>query len=562
MMLNLKFIQKYRHLNMSMSLMVRNFCSQQKNESNRRKIDGPDLQHFLRQAEHSKRLPPFVMKWDNEPYIEPKSLSGNNSKVFIKTYGCQMNVNDTEIASTILEQYDYKIVTSIDDADIVLLMTCAIRENAENKVWSKLYELDKVKRMGQLKKFGLLGCMAERLKKKIVEQLPSIDVVAGPDSYRYLPKLLAINSLNGQSAINVLLSLDETYADVIPRNQSGHSAYVSITRGCNNMCSYCIVPYTRGRERSRSIDSILREVEHKINSGIKEIILLGQNVNSYRDYSIHNNNDDDDDQSSHQPSLADGFKTLYRLKSGGAGFDELLRQVARINRNVRIRFTSPHPKDFNDSVLRVIADHSNIAKGLHLPVQSGSNFVLERMRRGYTREAYLQLVKRIRHYIPDCGLSSDFICGFCDETDDDHRQTIEIIQNVGYYIAYIFAYSMRDKTYAYHHLNDNVPQSIKIQRLIELNQVYRQLSNEMNRQLIGRRQLILVEGISKKSSQDVYGRNEANQKVIIPKSNNQTTNDIGGYDIGDFLDVQITDSTPVTLMARPIRKTSITEFYE
>lgn len=460
-----------------------------------------------------------------------------------------MNVNDTEIAASILEQYDYKIVNNIDDADIVFLMTCAIRENAENKVWSKLYDLDKAKRMGRLRKFGLLGCMAERLKAKIVEQLPTIDVVAGPDSYRHLPKLLAINSLQGQSAINVLLSMDETYADIIPRNQSKHSAYVSITRGCNNMCSYCIVPFTRGRERSRSIDSILKEVDNKIISGCKEIILLGQNVNSYRDYS------NDQNHHSNESRLADGFKTIYRSKSGGAGFDELLRQVAHLNRNVRIRFTSPHPKDFNDSVLHVIADHPNIAKGLHLPVQSGSNFVLERMRRGYTREAYLQLVKRIRDYIPECGLSSDFICGFCDETDDDHRQTVDIVENVGYYIAYIFAYSMRDKTYAYHHLNDNVPQSIKIQRLIELNQVYRQLSTQMNRQLIGQRQLILVEGVSKKSPDELYGRNEANQKVIIPKSlSNQ-------YMIGDFLDVEITDCTPVTLMARPIRTTSITEFY-
>lgn len=412
--------------------------------------------------------------------------------------------------------------------------------------------------MGQLRKYGLLGCMAERLKAKIVEQLPSIDVVAGPDSYRHLPKLLAINSLHGQSAINVLLSLDETYADIIPRNQSKHSAFVSITRGCNNMCSYCIVPFTRGRERSRSIDSILKEVENKIDSGVKEIILLGQNVNSYRDYSVHNlSNDEDKNQTLNesQSPLADGFQTLYRSKPGGAGFDQLLRQVAGLDPNVRIRFTSPHPKDFNDSVLRVIADHPNIAKGLHLPVQSGSNFVLERMRRGYTRDAYLQLVKRIRHYIPNCGLSSDFICGFCDETDDDHRQTVDIIQNVGYYIAYIFAYSMRDKTYAYHHLNDNVPQSIKIQRLIELNQVYRQLSTEMNRQLIGQRQLILVEGVSKKSPQQLYGRNEANQKVIIPKLSNVN------YMIGDFLDVEIIDYTPVTLMARPIRRTSITEFY-
>lgn len=241
-------------------------------------------------------------------------------------------------------------------------MTCAIRENAENKVWNKLLELEKAKQDGQIKQFGLLGCMAERLKTKVIEKIPLIDIIAGPDSYRHLPKLLAINRLTGQSAVNVLLSIDETYSDVIPKTSSEISAYVSITRGCNNMCSYCIVPYTRGQERSRAVDSILEEVQNKINNGIKEIILLGQNVNSYRDFSPNNNDNNN------AIKLADGFKTIYKPKSGGIGFDLLLEQVALIDPNVRIRFTSPHPKDFNDDVLAVIAKHKNIAKGLHLPV--------------------------------------------------------------------------------------------------------------------------------------------------------------------------------------------------
>lgn len=239
-------------------------------------------------------------------------------------------------------------------------MTCAIRENAENKVWTKLLELAKAKQNGRLKKFGLLGCMAERLKAKVIEKIPLIDIIAGPDSYRHLPKLLAINRLTGQSAVNVLLSIDETYSDVMPKTSSEITAYVSITRGCNNMCSYCIVPYTRGQERSRTIDSILEEVQNKINNGIKEIILLGQNVNSYRDFSV--------DKDNKANKLADGFKTIYKPKSGGIGFDFLLEQVALLDPNVRIRFTSPHPKDFNDDVLAVIAKYKNIAKGLHLPV--------------------------------------------------------------------------------------------------------------------------------------------------------------------------------------------------
>lgn len=431
-------------------------------------------------------------------------------------------------------------------------MTCAIRENAENKVWHKLKELERAKRSGTLQKFGLLGCMAERLKTKVLEEIPTIDIIAGPDSYRHLPKLLAVNSLTGQNAVNVLLSLDETYDDVIPQNTSRTSAYVSITRGCNNMCSYCIVPYTRGRERSRSMETILREVQHYTDAGVKEIILLGQNVNSYRDF-----NEETALGHPEQVKLASGFKTIYKLKSGGIGFDVLLDQVAQVNPDVRIRFTSPHPKDFNDDLIEVIAKHANIAKGLHMPAQTGSNAVLGRMRRGYTREAYISLVDRIRQAIPNCPINSDFIVGFCGETEDDHLETLDLVERVGYTVAYIFAYSMREKTHAYHHFEDDVPADVKIGRLKQLNERYREVALRLNRRLVGSRQLILVEGVSKRSDEALYGRNEANQKVIIPK----VTDEGETIEVGHFVDTRIVDCTSMTLLGEPIAKSSITRFY-
>ena len=466
-----------------------------------------------------------------------------------------MNVNDTDITTSILSQSGYQIVDNAKDAEIVLLMTCAIRDNAEQKVWTKLYELAKAKKKGQLKSFGLLGCMAERLKTKVLEQLPTIDVIAGPDTYRALPKLLAINNLTGQNAVNVLLSLDETYDDILPQfdtNKPPTSSFVSITRGCNNMCSYCIVPFTRGRERSRKIETIINEVKHHISNGVKEITLLGQNVNSYRDFSQTEDATLNDDKI----KLAHGFKTIYKLKSGGIGFETLLDEVAQIDPNVRIRFTSPHPKDFNDEVIDVISKHPNIAKGLHMPAQSGSDLVLERMRRGYTKQAYLDLVARIRKQIPDCAINSDFICGFCDETEQDHLETLDLVEKVGYHIAYIFAYSMREKTHAHHHLNDNVPDNVKIRRLTELNEIYRKILTQFNKKALNTNQLILVEGVSKKSNSELYGRNEANQKVIIPASKGKMT-----FKPGDFLNVHITDCTSMTLMGDPVEKTTITEFY-
>ena len=339
---------------------------------------GPSLDQFISGANasaitESGRGLYVAKRNESHPFIDPVLLDGQNRKVYFETYGCQMNVNDTEIASRILKENNYQIVNDESTADIVFLMTCAIREGAENKIWTRLKSLKHLKSKGPIKQIGLLGCMAERLKTKALEQEQLLDIIAGPDSYRDLPKLLAINNATGQNAVNVLLSLDETYADVMPTVTDCHnktSAYVSIMRGCDNMCSYCIVPFTRGRERSRPIESILKEVESLTKSGVKEITLLGQNVNSYRDKSSK-----DGTTSETSGSMSQGFKTIYKPKIGGLTFDVLLKHVAAVDPGVRIRFTSPHPKDFPDPVIDVINSHDNICKCIHLPAQSGSDQV-------------------------------------------------------------------------------------------------------------------------------------------------------------------------------------------
>ena len=354
-----------------------------------------------------------------------------------------MNVNDTEIVWSILKSQNYQKTDNINEADVILIMTCSIREGAETKIWNRLVHLKGMKRRRGKKsgplQIGILGCMAERLKTKIVEQESEVDVIAGPDSYKDLPRLLALGK-NGVSAINVLLSLDETYADLMPvkLDQNSVTAYVSIMRGCDNMCTYCIVPFTRGKERSRPVDSIEQEVRNLVEQqGIKEVTLLGQNVNSFRDLSKET-------QEPVAAQIVPGFKTVYKTKLGGLRFAELLERVANISPELRIRFTSPHPKDFPDAVLDVIKKYPNICKSLHIPAQSGSSSVLERMRRGYTREAYLELVKHIRETLPGVSLSSDFICGFCGETDEEFNETLTLIDAVKYNVAYLFPYSMRE----------------------------------------------------------------------------------------------------------------------
>lgn len=377
------------------------------------------------------------------PYLQNIDISGQNRKVYFDVYGCQMNVNDTEIVWSVLKSRNYQKTENVNEADVILLMTCSIREGAETKIWNRLVHLKGMKKRRSKKssplQIGILGCMAERLKTKIVEQESEVDVIAGPDSYKDLPRLLALGK-NGVSAINVLLSLDETYADLMPvkLDQNSVTAYVSIMRGCDNMCTYCIVPFTRGKERSRPVDSIEREVKTLVDEqGIKEVTLLGQNVNSFRDMTM-------DPHAPEASRIVPGFKTVYKPKLGGLRFAELLERIANISPELRIRFTSPHPKDFPSAVLEVIKKYPNICKSLHIPAQSGNSSVLERMRRGYTREAYLELVKQVRETLPNVSLSSDFICGFCGETDEEFDDTLTLIDEVKYNVAYLFPYSMRE----------------------------------------------------------------------------------------------------------------------
>uniref|UniRef100_A0A8C2BU60 Mitochondrial tRNA methylthiotransferase CDK5RAP1 n=1 Tax=Cyprinus carpio TaxID=7962 RepID=A0A8C2BU60_CYPCA len=426
-----------------------------------------------------------------------------------------MNISDTEIAWSILQKAGYSRTHELPE---VLQTLPNKKEKAEQTIWNRLKHLTALKKRCQkhkpLLKIGVLGCMAERLKTKLLEQEKLVDVLAGPDAYRDLPRLLSLG-YRGQRASNVLLSLEETYADVMPVHQTpeGHSAFVSIMRGCDNMCSYCIVPFTRGRERSRPLSSILEEVRMLSDQGVKEVTLLGQNVNSYRDLS---------EQhficSEGSTQLSRGFKTVYRTKQGGLLFSDLLDKVSQIDPDMRIRFTSPHPKDFPDEVLQLIQERRNICKQIHLPAQSGSSRVLHAMRRGYTREAYLDLVENIREIIPGVNLSSDFITGFCGETEEDHQETLSLVREVGYNVGFLFAYSMRKKTHAYHRLQDDVPAPVKQRRLEELISVFREEAAKVNMALIGSTQLVLVEGESKRSSEELCGRNDGNVKVVFPKT--------------------------------------------
>lgn len=552
-------------------------CSSHEKSFKEKLSSGPDLSSFISSSKsrqlqellHLNPEEPFIerrkTKGDTTPYIDPKLLNGNGQVVFIETYGCQMNVNDTQIVAKILQDHNYVISNDEKQAEIIFLMTCSIRESAERKIWTRLSQLTKLKassasRKTALKQVVLLGCMAERLKTKLIEREKLLDIVAGPDSYKDLPKLLAINQSTGQNAINVLLSFDETYADVIPthgvnstssvNSSSSVTAFISIMRGCDNMCTYCIVPFVRGKERSREIDSILQEVEVCSKNGIKEITLLGQNVNSYRDLS--------GESSSLEVKMAPGFKTVYKPKVGGRTFDYLLTKVAAVDPEIRIRFTSPHPKDFPEEFIDVISDHHNICKCLHLPAQSGSNSVLETMRRGYTRESYLDLVDRIKKKIPNVFLTSDFIAGFCGETEKDHQLTLDLINQVKYSFIYTFPYSMRDKTKAHHHLNDDVPFAVKKRRAEEIASLFRKHALEINENLIGSKQLVLVEKKSKRSEKDFVGRCDNNVKAIFPIKPISTNDGTKRFPLpGDYVSVQVIAATSQTVQAHPIEVTTL-----
>uniref|UniRef100_A0A096LYP5 Mitochondrial tRNA methylthiotransferase CDK5RAP1 n=1 Tax=Poecilia formosa TaxID=48698 RepID=A0A096LYP5_POEFO len=526
--------------------------------------------NFRRQVASGPRLQDFIKspvtlavncEHTDEHYLsEDLGLLGDGRKVYFETYGCQMNVNDTEIAWSILQKKGYQRAADLNQADVVLLVTCSIREKAEQTIWNRLQQLTAMKKK-RLKtnspmKIGILGCMAERLKTELLEREKLVDVLAGPDAYRDLPRLLAA-AAGGQQASNVLLSLEETYADIMPVQHAsqGRSAFVSIMRGCDNMCSYCIVPFTRGRERSRPVSSILEEVQMLSDQqGVKEVTLLGQNVNSYRDTS------EVQFCSSERTKLSRGFSTVYRAKQGGLRFSDLLDLVSRIDPDMRIRFTSPHPKDFPDEVLQLIAQRQNVCKQIHLPAQSGSNQVLKAMRRGYTREAYLDLVDNIKQIIPDVSLSSDFISGFCGETDDDHQQTLSLIREVGFNVGFLFAYSMRKKTHAFHRLQDNVAPQVKQRRLEECISVFREEAERVNSAVVGSTQLVLVEGESKRSAEDLCGRTDGNMKVIFPKEDVavqacvSNTAPIRG---GDYVLVKILSAGSQSLRGRALSHSSL-----
>ncbi|XP_004868000.1 CDK5 regulatory subunit-associated protein 1 isoform X2 [Heterocephalus glaber] len=520
---------------------------------------GPTFQHFLRSTSAPQEKPSSPEAEDPPPYLTEEELLGRQRKVYLETYGCQMNVNDTEIAWSILQKSGYLRTRNLQEADVILLVTCSIREKPEQTIWNRLHQLKtlKTKRLRSRVplRIGILGCMAERLKEEILSREKMVDLLAGPDAYRDLPRLLAVVE-SGQQAANVLLSLDETYADVMPvqTSPSATSAFVSIMRGCDNMCSYCIVPFTRGRERSRPVASILEEVRKLSDQGLKEVTLLGQNVNSFRDNSeVQFNN-------SVSTNLSHGFTTNYKTKQGGLRFSHLLDQVSRVDPEMRIRFTSPHPKDFPDEVLQLIQERDNICKQIHLPAQSGSSRVLEAMRRGYSREAYVELVHHLRESIPGVCLSSDFIAGFCGETEEDHQQTVSLLREVQYNTGFLFAYSMRQKTRAYHRLKDDVPEEVKLRRLEELITVFREEASKANKTSVGCTQLVLVEGLSKRSVTDLCGRNDGNLKVIFPDAEVEDGINPGlkvRAQPGDYVLVKITSASSQTLKGHVLCRTTL-----
>ena len=432
-------------------------------------------------------------------------------KLYIETYGCQMNVADSEVVASVMKMAGYETTDSLDDAAAVFLNTCSVRDNAEQKIIHRLEALNALRRKGRKLIIGVLGCMAERVKEQLLTDYGA-DLVAGPDAYLSLPDLVAQAEL-GQKAINIELSTTETYRDIIPQRLCGPqiSGFVSIMRGCNNFCHYCIVPYTRGRERSRDVESILAEVRDLAARGYKEVTLLGQNVNSYQ--GRQNGTD-------------------------GVNFAALLRLVARAVPEMRIRFSTSHPKDMGDETLRVIAEEPNVCRHIHLPVQSGSNRILKLMNRKYTREWYLERVAAIRRIVPDCGLSTDIFVGYCSETEDDHALSLSLMRECGYDSAFMFKYSERPGTYAARHLADDVPEEVKVRRLEELIALQNELSAESNRRCIGHTYEVLIEGTSKRSREQLFGRTEQNKVVVF---------DRGTLRPGQYATVRITDASSATL---------------
>lgn len=439
-----------------------------------------------------------------------------SKKIYIETYGCQMNVGDSEVIFSILGKEGYERTESMDEADVILANTCSVRDNAEQRIWGRIevFHKQKEKRGGVV--VGIVGCMAERLKDKLLDT-HKVDLVAGPDSYRTLPALLR-DIAPDKPQINVMLSHEETYADIVPvrTDRNGVSAFISIMRGCNNVCSYCVVPYTRGAERSRDPKTIVDEARDVFSKGYKEVTLLGQNVDSY-------NWNPEDGQ--------------------GCDFPDLLEMVAGISPELRVRFATNHPKDISDKLIDTMAKYANICEHIHLPVQSGSDRLLEKMRRRYTSGWYLDRVARIREVMPGCGITTDVIAGFCSETEDDHRQTLDLFRKVGFDYAYMFYYSERPGTLAARHYPDDVPPDVKTRRLNEIIALQNELSLKSNRNDIGKVFRVLVEGPSKKNPEELCGRSGSNKMCVFPG---------GGHKAGDYVDVEVVSCTSATLIGKLI----------
>ncbi|NNF04278.1 MAG: tRNA (N6-isopentenyl adenosine(37)-C2)-methylthiotransferase MiaB [Rhodothermales bacterium] len=451
----------------------------------------------------------------------PKQVSvtaSGRQTVYLETYGCQMNVSDSEIVAAVLQGEGYGLTNDVREADIVLLNTCAIRDNAEQKVRHRLDELRVRKRKENPDlKLGVLGCMAERLRHRLLEEEKLVDLVVGPDAYRDLPNLLARATDTGQAAVNVQLSKEETYADISPvrYDSNGVSAFVSIMRGCDNMCAFCVVPFTRGRERSRPASTIVDECTRLVEAGYREVTVLGQNVNSYR---TEENGSD-------------------------VSFAELLYRISMVSPDLRIRYSTSHPKDCSDELLHVHAERPNVCDYIHLPVQHGNTDVLERMRRTYTRDEYLNLVDRARRIVPGVSLSTDIIAGFCGETEEEHRDTLSLMEQVKYDHAYMFMYSERPDTYAARKYRDDVPEEVKKRRLSEIIALQSRISLEGNRTEIGREHVVLVEGPSKRSDEQLSGRTDTNKMCVFDRRD---------FERGDYVRVRVTDCTSATLLAEPM----------
>lgn len=440
-----------------------------------------------------------------------RPIVGDGRKLYIETYGCQMNAGDSEVVLSILQREGLRYTADPAEADVILINTCSIRDNAEQRIWGRLRELRQYKKKNRGLLVGVIGCMAERLREQLITQEDLVSVVAGPDSYRDLPRLLR-EAEGGAKAVNVLLSREETYAEISPvrLDKNGVSAFVSIMRGCNNMCSYCVVPYTRGAERSRDPKTILREARELFDGGYQEVTLLGQNVNSYR----------------------------WEDESGVTTFADLLAAVASIDPLLRVRFSTSHPKDLSDEVLHTMARFPNLCRAIHLPAQSGSSRMLELMNRKYTREWYLGRIEAIRRILPDCAISTDLIAGFCTETEEDHQLTLSLMREVGYASAFMFKYSERPNTKAARHMKDDVPDEVKTARLNEIIALQNELSLESNRQDVGHEFEVLVEGESKRSDAQLFGRTSQNKVVVFDRGNVQ---------IGDYVRVRVTDCSSATL---------------